>query len=116
MVKPIQRFPQFILLLQVPAGVQGVARAAERPRGVGASHPSSTARASAVSCGQGLSPPAPFPSTPGVETIRSDSTFAASLVWHAEGLAVREPGFWEGHEGAWNCRAWAPGRKQELSE
>lgn len=88
MVKPIQRFPQFILLLQVLAGMQGMARAAERPRGVGASHPSSTAHASAVSCGQGLSPRPPFP---------------RPLGCRRSGPTARFPPPWCGMLSGWQC-------------
>lgn len=88
MVKPIQRFPQFILLLQVPCGVltaadlQGVARAGEPP-GVGASCPSSTTHPSALDDEQDLDPAVPSFSTPGVDLIVSDSFLCTSPAWRA---------------------------------
>lgn len=81
MVKPIQRFPQFILLLQVLARILAWAGGGLVGWGLLICHPQPAHLLWAVGRS---SAPGPVVPTPGVEPSRSDSLFSTSPVQKAK--------------------------------
>lgn len=117
MVKPIQRFPQFILLLQVPPGALQPPACVVRAWWVGALicplqslHPLWTVG--------GASPPPAWPlllhSWSGADQI--GTVFPISPCGMLSGWWWVSPGFWKGMKACGTQDLWALGREEMLRE
>lgn len=113
MVKPIQRFPQFILLLQVPPGTLQPPARSGRAWWVGALIRHLQSLHLLWTVWPRPLPPGPSYFTPGVEPISHlplwDAEWWVSWWWVS-------PGFWKGMK-AWGTQdLWALGREEMLRE